>query len=354
MFDAFLGWLITILLSYGGTVQETPEYDELFAPIENFQFDPELTKAFLKVDVLPNYEPDDTRLTKCDEWISGDLERLYFETPEWEKNGEYFQSEEPLKACQQAQTEFPESQRISFKLELAKEAISIAEIGWPNMFALAQQGYAPAFAALVEYHFFEEMDLSEEQLLKFNLLHYGAQLGDGHAMMSIGINYIVREQYDEALKWLHKGVEAGNPTAMMALGEYYADDAPYAESNKDQTLYWMRRAAIAGDIRAMFELSKIYLEGRSTEADLDRGARWALVGHALQLGLVNWLGWDDDPIRQTMRKPVKRYLASEGRYKGPLTSEADQAFWDALSKWISEKAHVPLLKDLVKEEEARL
>ena len=105
-------------------------------------------------------------------------------------------------------------------------------------------------------------------------LHEAAENGDIDAQYKLGIYYwhgnkSLKQDYDEAVKWLLKAAEQEHEDAIYDLGFCYYDMEKY-----DEAVKWFRKSADFGEPRAQYFLGLCYEKGYGIDPNGEEAFYW--------------------------------------------------------------------------------
>lgn len=160
-----------------------------------------------------------------------------------------------------------------------------------------------AFALGMKYKQGDGVEKSNE--LAVEQFKIAADLGHVHAQLLLGSYYYMKNDCEEAAKWLQMAADLGNGEAMFNLGVFYMEglgvdqdmekaaeffrraakrhhaDARYAyadclsqgigvEKNEQEAFKWFKAAAEQNHVDAMYRLGQCYENGLGTEQDYEQ------------------------------------------------------------------------------------
>jgi TPR repeat protein len=110
-----------------------------------------------------------------------------------------------------------------------------------------------------------------------------AEQGDQESQFELGLEYYLKDNFEEAARWLRNAASRGHPDAQHMLGYMYYKGLGVTQ-NLAESFQWYEKAAVQGYAEAQFKLGVMYEGGKDVEQDfqeafrLFRGA--ANEGHA--------------------------------------------------------------------------
>lgn len=94
-----------------------------------------------------------------------------------------------------------------------------------------------------------------------------AEAGDADAQLALVDLYLLRDQSEEATKWLKKAVEQGNAYAQYRMGNLYANGLMGFLKDDKEAVKWYIKAAEQGDTDAQHRLAIGYYFGEGVLED---------------------------------------------------------------------------------------
>lgn len=112
---------------------------------------------------------------------------------------------------------------------------------------------------------------------KIDLYRYLSSKGDAWAMYRLGSSYAkgigVRQNDNEALKWLQQAADRDYPDAYMALGMMYSDGMAFAPDYRI-AFNWFAKSAELNNAEAQFQLGGLYRKGMGVEKSPKQAVEW--------------------------------------------------------------------------------
>jgi len=116
-------------------------------------------------------------------------------------------------------------------------------------------------------------DLPADVDKAIELLEHGSDLGDAHAMASLGYilfdNEFDRHDPDKAYQILKQSASKGNPYGQSNLADCYRLGVG-TDVNMKKAYHWYSQAARAGLLVARYQLAVMYRKGEGVERDTDK------------------------------------------------------------------------------------
>lgn len=147
----------------------------------------------------------------------------------------------------------------------------------------AAMGYAPAqYETYVIYYLEGQQSIALEWLLKAAENQFGMAFDKLFRIYLNGDG--VKEDLNEAVKWLRKGAESGDAKCQWALGNEYYNGINELGLPIDGRLavYWLEKAAAQNQDNAMAMLAYMYDEGKLVKRDIHKALE--LYRKAAELG----------------------------------------------------------------------
>lgn len=90
----------------------------------------------------------------------------------------------------------------------------------------------------------------------FKWFNKAAEQGNKEGQFALGGHYLVEKNYKEAIPWFRKAAEQGHVKSMYALGLCLVQH--YGETSRIESMKWIQKAADQGDTDALELLEKLY------------------------------------------------------------------------------------------------
>ena len=96
-----------------------------------------------------------------------------------------------------------------------------------------------------------------------------AESGDTEAMRELAVEYLKKQDLDNAIKWIGEAAELGNTEAMAELADVYRKVRRY-----ETAFEWEEKAAYQGRAASMYNLSVCYRDGLGVSANSEKHKYW--------------------------------------------------------------------------------
>jgi TPR repeat protein len=117
--------------------------------------------------------------------------------------------------------------------------------------------------------------------------------GDQESQFELGLEYYLKDNFEEAARWLRNAASRGYPSAQDMLGYMYYKGLGVTQ-NPEEAFQWFQKAADQGHVDAQGMLGDVYYKGIGVTKNLEEAFQWYKkaadqgdVGAQLMLNL-NW------------------------------------------------------------------
>lgn len=161
-----------------------------------------------------------------------------------------------------------------------------------------------------------------------------AEGGNRDAQFELGYAYYVgnnvKEDKEEALKWMKKAAEQGHIWAQYNLGVSYTKGIGTAE-NKEKAAEWFTKAAEQGVAESQFMLGEAYYNGEGVAINEGEAAKWyrraAEQGHPIAQSLLAACYCDGVGVRQNLEEAVRWFTKSAEQGHAPAQYWLGMAYY---------------------------
>jgi uncharacterized protein len=189
-----------------------------------------------------------------------------------------------IEACSAALEEFPGTLRFEFQLGRALMAGRRDEDAVVHYRAAAEQGFAPAQAALGQVYF-DGAGVTRNQQTAFNWFWESAVQGNSAGQHWTGHIYRLRRQFDQALQWIRKAAEQGVASAQISMVGIYRYEMGGMAGSDLEAAKWAERAARQGDVIGFEMLAYFYAQGLGVPKNMETAQHYfgmALAKHEIK------------------------------------------------------------------------